>query len=423
METSQSILYNVTILVATTIFIYNAILLFFVRHKNKSNKVLAFTNLMWGTLFLTLVICQFLHIEITTYPVFSVKTLILSNLFICIMYLYPIQIVCPKKFNAKDLMQLFLPSIVISLLYFCILYFTKENVKDLRTFGELLGSLSEFNVWYRFIILGCNLFYSFSLLKIISARRNDNRKDTDGSKASRKAIEAPWLNYYFYMIIVLVAFYVLTIFWGSEWNIIIYNAVIICCFSILFYKGAFRNQMNRVKVITQETKEEKENEEEHEDGNKEESPNDENGEQHFENQNSILSDIRNYSFNNKIPFYVKAIQDWMENERPYLNPDFKLTDLSSILPLNRSYLSRIFNEGFKQSFSDVVRNYRIKYAQELITKHPQMTLHKVAELCGFTSYTTLTRAFHKNTGMSPKEFKSNLIFSYQIEHGQKKKEP
>ena len=57
----------------------------------------------------------------------------------------------------------------------------------------------------------------------------------------------------------------------------------------------------------------------------------------------------------KLPEYKTKVQQWMEETKPYLRKDFKLMDVAGVLPLNRTYLSQIFNEGWGESFSDVVR--------------------------------------------------------------------
>lgn len=402
---SQSILFSITTYVATTLFIYHSILLFIMSHGSRSRKIVAFTNLMWGIFYLVLSIHDYLAIEFTTYPVFSIKTLVLSNFFICIMYLYPFEIVHPNKFNVKNICFLLLPSFAITSSYFGILWLKGEGIEDLRTFSELVNSIGNFNVWYRFFILGCNLVYSFTLLKLIYRYKIECTERKEAGILTIPKSDMAWMNYYFQMLLVLVILYVVTIFWGSKWNVVIYNTIIIGCFSVLFYKGV--EHTHTTPLAIQETSI---IEGEHT-GNSEAitekaEPDSETEDDEF--LETAVVDTRNYSFETKIPYYVKAITQWMEKEQPYLNKDFKLTDISEVIPLNRSYLSRIFNEGFHQSFSEVVREYRIKYAQKLIAERPQLPLYEVAKRSGFTSYTTLTRSFQKVTGMIPTRFKSEL---------------
>ena len=41
--------------------------------------------------------------------------------------------------------------------------------------------------------------------------------------------------------------------------------------------------------------------------------------------------------------YRATMEAWLDKEKPYLNPDFQLTDLRQVLPLNRTYLSQFIN--------------------------------------------------------------------------------
>ena len=96
----------------------------------------------------------------------------------------------------------------------------------------------------------------------------------------------------------------------------------------------------------------------------------------------------------------------MIKEKPYLNPSFKLMDVSNILPLNRTYLSRVFNDGFGESFSNVVRNYRIREAEWMLTNRRDIPVGQVGELCGFTSPSAFHRAFvQSHDGLTPNRYR------------------
>ena len=57
--------------------------------------------------------------------------------------------------------------------------------------------------------------------------------------------------------------------------------------------------------------------------------------------------------------YRRALEQWMETEKPYLNPDFRLIDLRQVLPTNRTYLSKFINAEYDCTFYQFVPNYRI----------------------------------------------------------------
>lgn len=102
--------------------------------------------------------------------------------------------------------------------------------------------------------------------------------------------------------------------------------------------------------------------------------------------------------------YRATLETWLEKDKPYCNPDFQLTDLRQVLPLNRSYLSRFINSEYGCSFYQWVNGLRVAEAKRLITEHPEMTLEEVSKHCGFSSRRLFTQIFARETGMTPREW-------------------
>lgn len=102
--------------------------------------------------------------------------------------------------------------------------------------------------------------------------------------------------------------------------------------------------------------------------------------------------------------YRENLEAWMENEKPYCNPDFRLLDLMEVLPMNRTYLSNFINGEYGCSFYQYVINYRIAEAKRLMQEHPDMKLMDVAQKSGFSSSATFSRTFAKEEGCSPTEW-------------------
>lgn len=102
--------------------------------------------------------------------------------------------------------------------------------------------------------------------------------------------------------------------------------------------------------------------------------------------------------------YRAQLEQWMESEKPYLNPEFRLLDLREILPLNRTYLSQLINAEYGCNFYQFVTNYRIEEAKRLMREHPDMKLQDVAEQSGFSSPVVFSRVFARETGVTPSEW-------------------
>lgn len=103
--------------------------------------------------------------------------------------------------------------------------------------------------------------------------------------------------------------------------------------------------------------------------------------------------------------YRKTLEKWMNTDKPYLNPEFRLLDLRQILPLNRTYLSQLINSEYGCNFYQFVTNYRIEEAKKLMREHPDMKMQDVGEQCGFSSPTVFARIFARETNMTPSEWK------------------
>ena len=106
---------------------------------------------------------------------------------------------------------------------------------------------------------------------------------------------------------------------------------------------------------------------------------------------------------------VLKLESWLEQEKPYLNPDFQLADLRKVLPLNRTYLSQFINAEYGCSFYQWVNGLRINEAKRLMTEQPEIKIHEVAKLSGFSSPVVFSRVFIRETGIAPSKWgqKSN----------------
>lgn len=98
------------------------------------------------------------------------------------------------------------------------------------------------------------------------------------------------------------------------------------------------------------------------------------------------------------------LTQWMEQQKPYLNPEFKLMDLREVLPMNRTYLSQFINDTYGCPFYQFVNRYRIEEAQRLMHEHPDMRLSDVATRSGFKSRESFARTFTQVTGLSPRQW-------------------
>lgn len=95
---------------------------------------------------------------------------------------------------------------------------------------------------------------------------------------------------------------------------------------------------------------------------------------------------------------------WMEQEKPYVNPAFQLSDLGAVLPMNRTYLSQFIKAEYGCTFYQFVSRYRLAEAKRLKLEQPDLKMDEIAARCGFSSRTVFSNVFTREEGVSPREW-------------------
>lgn len=108
---------------------------------------------------------------------------------------------------------------------------------------------------------------------------------------------------------------------------------------------------------------------------------------------------------------IDQLEAFMNEEKPYLNPELNLSDLAQELNMTRAQLSQVINNGFQKNFNDFVNGFRINTFKEKLRdgEHKQLSLLGVAYDSGFNSKATFNRVFKKLTQISPTEYLNTQI--------------
>lgn len=99
------------------------------------------------------------------------------------------------------------------------------------------------------------------------------------------------------------------------------------------------------------------------------------------------------------------IVDLMKVERPFLNPDYSISDLGDRLNTNKKYISQAINTHSSFNFNSFINSYRIDEAKRMIiTNGSSVSLKVISFEAGFNNHTTFYRQFKEITGLTPTQF-------------------
>ena len=101
------------------------------------------------------------------------------------------------------------------------------------------------------------------------------------------------------------------------------------------------------------------------------------------------------------------IEEVMRREKPFLQPDLRVSDLARLLLTNRDYISKAIRLDKGMSFNEYVNKLRIEHAITLMKNNPQIPVLELSIKSGYTSQASFFRNFKQFTGTSPKQFKCN----------------
>ena len=106
---------------------------------------------------------------------------------------------------------------------------------------------------------------------------------------------------------------------------------------------------------------------------------------------------------------AQKLQQYMETEKPYINPELCLTNLSIALEVYPHYITQVLSTIFNQNFYDYINTYRVDEAKKQLKdpKKSNFTVLAIAFDCGFNSKTAFNRAFKQKTSQTPSEYRSS----------------
>jgi AraC-like DNA-binding protein len=335
---------------------------------------------------------------VVEYKFLSLPMLVYGSVYAYFFLLYPIEAFRPGWLTLRRAIIMFLPTIVVPIILLLVTKMQSEPAPLITSRTTLIDEFWNFNALIPLLIL---TYPIFGLVVMIRYRKN-YMKCCENNFASMENIDIKWLDDYIFSNFVITFSCLVVVFSDNVRSVLMHNIIFLLFFMYAFYRvlfqknaypeGYFKESMDEAEAETRE-------------------------EMHLNNlyqvkdiQPDIIPILENglnakSLFESKLPDYKNKLEQWMQTEKPYLRKDFKLTDAMEILPLNRSYLSRLFNDGYGESFYQFVMRYRITESKRLLLSRPDLNITDIADLSGFSSLSVFGRAFTQEMNCSPTQWR------------------
>lgn len=385
----ETILHTV-VPMCTVICLGGAALLFIRARGNRSRRILGYIMLLWGlayslhTVGLACGFASFLKTELL-----ASFRLVGGNFFALILMFYPLEIVRPGWLTWRKYVAILAPYLLLVLVYYGGIRLCGQQVVALHSWQDFAAHAGEFNVWFRFILLLSVAVYVAVLLAIIHRCEVRYRRWCRNNYANLERMDISWLHYYGVGVGAIGVAYLCLLFIGSTGSFLAHNLTVQVFFAYTLYKGLFHENPYPEGFFLGARLAEEEGREE----------------------DAVVpapaSAAADTAFLSRLPEYTRILQQWLDETHPYYDKTFKLMDVRQVLPLNRTYLSRVFNEGLGQPFSDLVRDCRMREACRMLRECPDLSIVEVAERCGFTSHSSFHRTFvMMHGGQTPGQYRA-----------------
>jgi len=107
---------------------------------------------------------------------------------------------------------------------------------------------------------------------------------------------------------------------------------------------------------------------------------------------------------------IEKLQQYMKNEKPFLDPELSLSALAKAMGINRNQLSQLINTGIGENFYDFINKYRVEEVKRLMVdpQKQNYNLLGMALEAGFKSKSTFNLIFKRFTGLTPTEYRKNI---------------
>lgn len=282
----------------------------------------------------------------------------LLGIFMIISYiLYPIEVISPGWLNLKRLVKLYIPLLVLFIIYFITVLWGVEYT-ELRSLWEMFPNVGQFEILFRLLIV-LIILMTVPIIYFIPYTKRYNNTDQ------------VWIRKYVITLSINILAYLLVLTFDNLIIHILYYYVSVGCSLYIVYMELFVRLIRKDEdVIT----------------------------------SNHDSDADKSALNPRNKLLLENLNAYMKETSAWRNPDLNLKTLATALYTNRTTLAKVIREGGYENYTLYINNLRIKDFIELVESKRSANFQEAFFDAGFRSRATALRNFRQYTGMIPSEF-------------------
>ncbi len=106
----------------------------------------------------------------------------------------------------------------------------------------------------------------------------------------------------------------------------------------------------------------------------------------------------------------EKIKWFLDNEKPYLNPDFSISDIALAMSISETQVSFYIQHLFKTTFYKLRAELRVQHAIHLLETESNnfLTIEAIGEKSGFNTRSNFYNVFTSHLGESPKKYATRV---------------
>lgn len=356
-------IYFGTVFAAMIVFLLSSLLLFSQRKKGERSRTLfACINLISVLNYIN----QIINFEQNAAPfVVMPVPLLLLGIFVLTTYImYPIEVISPGWLNWKRVLTIYIPVVCLCGFY-KLTRWAGVVYTPFDSMAELSQQIGSFEVLFR-IVLALLFFLPALLLYFLPYTRKYNNADHK------------WLRGYVITVIINTVAVLVVL---NSCNMVVrtlYYVVSVSCSMYLVYQELF------VRLI-RESQEELSMQPE--------------VEPYIQAEPVVLLEQ-----NHKTGLLFAKLEQYINQNQLWRNPDLSVNELTRPLATNRTYLRETIHQQGYESYTTYINRKRINEFIQIIQQQGGGNFSQIFYDVGFRSKATALRNFRKFTGMTPSEY-------------------